>query len=80
AAAPAISLPDEQHYSVLDRRRVQAALHLLGYYEGAVDGVFGPRTRAAIRHYQQDAGVPATGTLTPDEAARLLVGLPRASR
>jgi peptidoglycan hydrolase-like protein with peptidoglycan-binding domain len=79
-AAPAISLPAEQQYSVLDRRRVQAALHLLGYYDNAVDGVFGPRTRAAIRHYQLDIGVPVTGTLTPDEATRLIAGLPKASR
>jgi uncharacterized caspase-like protein len=78
--APAIGLPAEQQYSVLDRRRVQAALRLLGYYDDAVDGVFGPRTRAAIRHYQLDIGVPVTGTLTPEEATRLIAGLPKASR
>jgi hypothetical protein len=80
AATPALSLPAEQQYSVLDRRRVQAALRLLGYYEGVVDGIFGPQTRAAIRHYQHDVGVPETGTLTPAEANRLVAGLPRAGR
>jgi pyruvate/2-oxoglutarate dehydrogenase complex dihydrolipoamide acyltransferase (E2) component len=79
-AAPAVGLPTEQQYSVLDRRRVQAALRLLGYYKNAVDGVFGPQTRAAIRRYQHDAGVPETGTLTPDEANRLVAGLPLTSR
>jgi hypothetical protein len=83
AAAPTVpapGLPAEQQYSVLDRRRVQAALRLLGYYNGAVDGVFGPQTRAAIRHYQHDAGEPATGTLTSEEADRLVAGLPQTSR
>lgn len=79
-AAPAVSLPAEQQYTVLDRRRIQAALRLLGYYDGMVDGLFGPRTRAAIRRYQRDIGVPVTGTLTPDEANRLLAGLPQTSR
>lgn len=80
APQPALNLPDEAHYSVLDRRRVQAALRLLGYYNGVVDGVFGPQTRAAVRHYQHDAGVPMTGTLTPAEATALVAGLPRAGR
>jgi hypothetical protein len=80
AAPPATGLPVEAHYSVLDRRRVQAALRLLGYYDGVVDGIFGPQTRAAIRHYQHDAGVPETGTLTPAEADRLVAGLPRSGR
>src|SRR5579875_3511843 len=79
-APPAVSMPEEAQYSVLDRRRVQAALHLLGYYGGAVDGIFGPQTRAAIRRYQHDAGVPQTGTLTPQQAARLLAGLPLTGR
>jgi peptidoglycan hydrolase-like protein with peptidoglycan-binding domain len=79
-AAPAIGMPAEGQYSLLDRRRVQAALRLLGYYGGVVDGVFGPQTRAAIRHYQHDAGVPQTGTLTPQQAARLLAGLPLTGR
>jgi hypothetical protein len=79
-ATPAVSLPDESQYSVLDRRRVQAALRLLGYYAGTVDGIFGPQTRAAIRHYQHDTDVPETGTLTPDEATRLIAGLPLTSQ
>lgn len=80
AQTPAFSLPDEARYSVLDRRRVQAALKLLGYYNDAVDGVFGPQTRAAVRRYQHDTGVPMTGTLTPAEATALVAGLPRAGR
>jgi Putative peptidoglycan binding domain/Caspase domain len=76
-AAPAIAMPEEAQYSEVDRRRVQAALRELGYYDGDVDGVFGPETRAAIRRYQHEIGAPMTGTLTPGDATRLVAGLPQ---
>jgi hypothetical protein len=75
AAAPAITMPEEAQYSDSDRRRVQAALRQLGYYDGDVDGVFGPETRAAIRRYQHELGASMTGTLKPDQATRLVAGL-----
>jgi len=74
-AAPAIVMPEEAQYSDVDRRRVQAALRELGYYDGDVDGAFGPETRAAIRRYQHEIGASMTGTLTPDQATRLVAGL-----
>ncbi|HWL51484.1 MAG TPA: peptidoglycan-binding domain-containing protein [Chthoniobacteraceae bacterium] len=40
---------------------VQRELARLGYYGGALDGAMGPRTRAAIRTYQVDRGLPVTG-------------------
>jgi peptidoglycan hydrolase-like protein with peptidoglycan-binding domain len=56
-----------------DRRQVQEALHRLGYYKGPVDGILGPRTRAAIRRFQQqDIGSKATGHLTADQANQLV--------
>ena len=42
---------------------VQGALSRKGYYTGAVDGAMGPRSRAAIRAWQADVGLPVTGTL-----------------
>jgi hypothetical protein len=51
-------------YSVSQVRRVQAALHRLGYYHGQVDGDFGPNTQNALQEYQTSAGQPVTGTLT----------------
>ena len=51
-------------YSVSQVRQVQAALHRLGYYNGQVDGDFGPNTQNAVQEYQINAGQPATGTLT----------------
>jgi peptidoglycan hydrolase-like protein with peptidoglycan-binding domain len=58
--------------SETDRRRVQDALHRLGYYEASVDGIFGPLTRAAIRQFQRAIGTDVTGRLTTGEANRLV--------
>jgi peptidoglycan hydrolase-like protein with peptidoglycan-binding domain len=41
----------------------QAELRRRGYYDGAVDGVIGPRTRNAIAAFQDDAGLATTGRL-----------------
>ena len=57
-------------------RTVTAGLKLLGYYNGPVDAVFGPGTRAAIRAYQGDLSHPVTGILTSAEAAKLTAGTP----
>lgn len=70
-----VSMPEEDQYSALDRRRVQAALRELGYYDSDVDGTFGPETRAAIRRYQHEIGAPMTGRLSSAEATRLVAGL-----
>jgi peptidoglycan hydrolase-like protein with peptidoglycan-binding domain len=43
---------------------VQEALQAKGYRPGAADGLLGPRTRAAIRRYQQDYGLPVTGEVS----------------
>jgi peptidoglycan hydrolase-like protein with peptidoglycan-binding domain len=37
-----------------------------------VDGIFGPLTRAAIRRFQQSVGTTPTGSLTADEANRVV--------
>ena len=55
-----------------DRRQLQEALRRLDYYKGPIDGAFGPLTRAAIRRFQQDIRSDATGSLTADQADRLI--------
>jgi surface antigen len=42
----------------------QKLLAGLGYEPGPVDGLDGPKTRAAVRKYQADAGLPTDGQVT----------------
>ena len=65
-------MPNEAGMSEADRQQVQDALHRLGYYEGPIDGIFGPLTRAAIRHFQHDTGAEITGRLNAEAANRLV--------
>jgi hypothetical protein len=43
---------------------VQSALANLGYYRGAIDGVEGDETQAALARYQEEHDLSVTGTLT----------------
>src|SRR6266403_2267048 len=45
---------------------VQTELTQLGYYNGPVDGIFGPTTRDAVTKYQIDKQLDVTGSLSPD--------------
>ncbi|MBV5275434.1 MAG: peptidoglycan-binding protein [Lamprocystis purpurea] len=74
-AEPAVpdQFPNEGAMSDNDRRRVQEGLARLGYYGAAIDGRFGPETRAAIRRFQHELGVAMTGTITGEQAARLFI-------
>jgi hypothetical protein len=42
---------------------IQSALAREGYYDGAIDGQMGPATRRALRRYQSNHGLEATGTI-----------------
>ena len=43
---------------------VQSKLAKLGYYRGAIDGVEGDETQAALARYQEEHNLSVTGTLT----------------
>jgi len=45
-----------------DKAKIQTALNLRGFEVGAADGLFGSKTRSAIRDFQLAAGVSNTGT------------------
>lgn len=45
-------------------REAQELLQKLGYDVGGADGVAGQRTRTAIRAFQADSGLPATGAIS----------------
>jgi len=55
----------------IEVRELQAALKLLGYYDGAVDGLFGEETGLAVRRFQQAAGIEADGVVGPATWSRL---------
>jgi len=57
-----------------DIENVQKSLIDKGCHPGNVDGVMGPRTRAAIRQYQKSEKLPVTGRLDADTAGKLGVG------
>jgi hypothetical protein len=42
---------------------VQSELAKLGYYNGAIDGILGDQTEAALAHYQEDRDLSVTGTV-----------------
>lgn len=46
-----------------DVRRVQIQLKNLGFYQGNIDGIPGPRTAEAVRAYQAKHGLPTSGEL-----------------
>lgn len=53
------------------RRRIQQDLQSAAFDPGGVDGLFGPRTRAAIRRWQSSRGERSTGYLDGASAAAL---------
>jgi hypothetical protein len=56
---------------------VQTRLLNLGYYNGSIDGVFGPSTRDAVAKFQIANQLNVTGSLSPDTLQSL--GLPQAT-
>lgn len=57
---------------------VQQALIRRGLYNGAADGVIGPRTTAAILFFEQTEGLPETGAVSEELLKRLTDGAPPA--
>jgi peptidoglycan hydrolase-like protein with peptidoglycan-binding domain len=58
---------------------VQTALGFLGYDAGAVDGIDGPNTQAAVRSFQSDQGLKADGIAGPNTKKALLAALESAA-
>jgi surface antigen len=60
----AVIAPDPEPAGPIDIRAAQRALSELGYYEAGVDGIVGPKTKAAVRAFQKDSKLQITGDLT----------------
>jgi peptidoglycan hydrolase-like protein with peptidoglycan-binding domain len=52
--------------------QLQQILKQFGYYPGAVDGVFGPQTKEAVRMFQTDNKISTDGIFGPITQAKLL--------
>jgi peptidoglycan hydrolase-like protein with peptidoglycan-binding domain len=52
-------------------RTLQAALTTAGYFDGEIDGVYGPETVAAVEQLQTDSDLPVTGLVDRATAAAL---------
>jgi hypothetical protein len=55
-------------------KKVQESLNDKGFDAGPADGSLGPRTRAAIRQFQESEKLPVTGRLDAETAGKLGVG------
>lgn len=56
---------------VYEPEEVQQILAALGFYQGAIDGIHGPLTRAAINQAQVDYHLRLTGRMDPPTLARV---------
>ena len=58
---------------------VQTDLTQNGYFNGPIDGIYGPATRDAVAKYQIAKGLGVTGSLSPDTLQSLGLPQPNAS-
>lgn len=54
---------------------IQTKLKNWGYYTGAIDGIYGPKTRQAVRYFQSKNGLAVDGIVGPKTAAALGISL-----
>lgn len=55
-------------------KQVQQKLKNLGYYNGAIDGIFGTKTVQAVKNFQRDYGLAVDGVVGPKTLAKLGLG------
>jgi peptidoglycan hydrolase-like protein with peptidoglycan-binding domain len=70
AYVPAVAVTSVRSSIVVS---AQEQLASMGYYGGAIDGAFGPRTSSAVVRFQRDYGLPVTGRL--DRPTRASLGI-----
>ena len=61
-------------------RAVQKKLKNWGYYSGAVDGIYGEKTTAAVKYFQRKNGLTADGIVGARTAEKLGMSLGSASK
>jgi peptidoglycan hydrolase-like protein with peptidoglycan-binding domain len=73
AAAPTFTAPQQSAVSPDMIRQVQGSLQQQGLYHGSVDGVWGPGTESAVRSYQQQHNLNASGQLDVSTLASMSI-------
>ena len=63
-STPTLSGRTELFTSIV--RRVQLGLLAYGYYDGPINGVVGPKMKAALKAFQSAFSLKQTGTITPE--------------
>jgi glucose-6-phosphate dehydrogenase assembly protein OpcA len=56
---------------IYEPEEFQQLLAILGFYNGPIDGIHGPQTKASVEQAQQVYGLPVTGRVDPKTLARL---------
>ena len=62
---------EEVYAATADTKQVQTVLKKWGYYTGNVDGINGPKTKAAVKKFQKKYGLTADGIVGPATAAKM---------
>ena len=60
--------------------QIQTKLQSRGYYSGAIDGIYGSKTTAAVRQFQQASGLTVDGIAGPATLAKLGISSAGAGR
>lgn len=77
---PTIKPSEQEGYFNNPVGAIQHLLRAQGFYKGRVDGVYGPKTVAAIKAFQRKNGLKADGVAGSQILPKLVVTLRRGSR
>jgi hypothetical protein len=65
---------------LISTRAIQQALRALGHYDGPINGLLGPMTRAAIRKFQREMAYDETDTLSPRQTVFVICNAAQIAR
>ena len=61
-------------------KKVQEMLDTVGFSPGSIDGIFGPKTEAAVRAFQESVKIAVDGIVGPDTTGALKDALLRTAK